>query len=409
MTKNLTGLNKILIVDDEKASIVHLEKTLSRIGLNCAYISRGNFLFNRLDEEKFDLVLLDINLPGKNGIELLREIRASKKYSGLGVIMMTSELDDNTLVQCFEAGADDFLTKPLRDLVIESRVKAVLEKINYIRQIENQRNELDQRTRELKIALDALKERNAMLTSSISYAKRIQDALFPNTELLKKWFEDYFIFLKPRDIVSGDIYWFTEVDDIFIVAEVDCTGHGVPGALMGMIAFEQLTEIVNVNRILSPDKILTKLHNGVRSILRADQTQLHDGMAVSICCIDRHKKTLLHSGANSPLLIFQNHQPTYIPNRKGSIGSENIDLNLPVYTFDLSIPTSIYLYSDGFQDQFGGEKGKKYMSVRFREFLASIHRLNFKEQRNRIEEELNKWMLDNIQVDDISIIGLKIS
>lgn len=248
------------------------------------------------------------------------------------------------------------------------------------------------------------------IQDSIHYAERIQHAILPMQTEIHNSFPDSFVFFRPRDIVSGDFYWFVKRDHLTWIACVDCTGHGVPGAFMSMIGNTLLNEIVLEKKVAAPNEILNLLHIHIRQALRQDiGGETRDGMDISICLIDHQKKKLSFAGANRALwLIRQNELQIYPPN-KFSIGGYqgNEQRSFTLHETDLLENDCVYLSSDGFADQFGGEKGKKYMVKRFQKLLMEIHLLPMIEQQEILEKTFLNWKGNLEQVDDVLVIGFR--
>ncbi len=271
---------------------------------------------------------------------------------------------------------------------------------------------------------EIIERKNLNITQSISYAQRIQEAMLPSEKLISEKLPDSFILFKPRNIVSGDFYWLAtdriksavvqneelgDEDDIFIAA-ADCTGHGVPGAFMSMIGYNLLNEIV-ARKIYSPAKILEALNNGVRNALKQETTRNSDGMDISICRIRKKKGIVEFSAAMNPLYYCQNGEMHELEGGLFPVGGEELELgnvSYPSETIKIDGPTTFYLFSDGFHDQFGGKEGYKFMSKRFKDFLFSIHHLPMHEQHQELEKRLNQWMGHHEQVDDILVIGFRL-
>ncbi len=264
-----------------------------------------------------------------------------------------------------------------------------------------------QKTEEQRV----LVEQNAnKVTASINYAKRIQEAFLPEMASIQKCLPQSFVLFKPRDIVSGDFYWFNELKGKIYLSVLDCTGHGVPGAFMSMIGNELLNEAVNRIGLQKPHEILSHMHTGIRKDLRQYETENRDGMDMTLCVIDKGNSLLEFAGANNPLVYIQNEEMTVIRGDKYSIGGEQREIQR-VYTthsVDIFTPTTFYLYTDGYQDQFGGKDGRKFMSQKFRKLLHIIHEQPMAEQKAVLEKTLNKWMKNHKQVDDVLVVGVKV-
>ncbi|MCS7004309.1 MAG: tetratricopeptide repeat protein [Cytophagales bacterium] len=279
-------------------------------------------------------------------------------------------------------------------------------------EILEQREKILHQKAELEHAFEIIRKKNEDITDSISYARRIQNAVLTDVENIKKLAPESFIFFRPRDIVSGDFYWFYEItpkkDMLF--AAVDCTGHGVPGALMSMIGCNLLNQIVSQN-ILSPEKILEKLHQGIINNLQTDNTRVRDGMDVALIRIDRKRKLLEFAGAKNPVWYVKNGEMIEIKGDRNSIGEELESRKNAKFTLH-SVPIEniswIYLFSDGYEDQFGGPEGKKFMRRRFKELLLQNSCLSSQEQLQQLERTLLDWMKDGYQVDDILVMGIKV-
>ena len=269
------------------------------------------------------------------------------------------------------------------------------------------------RTKELALKNQELGKKNKDITDSINYAKRIQEAILPDTKKIYDALKgDCFIFYKPKDIVSGDFYFFAEKNNMILIGTVDCTGHGVPGALMSMIGSNFLNQIVNEKGIIEPSNILTELHQKIIIALNKDSNVkgTMDGMDVGLVCIDKTKNEIKFSGAVRPLYYITASGLNEIKGSRHSIGGiKNSGTDLyQTETIKFSKDEIIYLFTDGFVDQFGGESGKKFMTKQFKELIMGLKTLNMKQQQQKIEDTFNNWKGDLEQVDDILIIGIKL-
>jgi len=260
-----------------------------------------------------------------------------------------------------------------------------------------------------------IEEIHKEVTDSINYAKRLQTSALPDKKLLEDYFNDLFILFKPKDIVSGDFYWFTKVKDQIVVTVADCTGHGVPGAFMSMLGMSLLREIVIKEYVTQPDLILARLRNEI--IKAFGQTgasgEQKDGMDISICSINTKSLEMQWAGANNPCLIIQKDDLIELKGDKMPIAIyEKMD-DFTLHTIRLQKSDIIYLFGDGYHDQFGGPDNKKYMSKRFKELLLSISGKPMTEQKeildNTIEAWKNSYKIKHEQTDDITVMGLKIS
>ncbi len=257
-----------------------------------------------------------------------------------------------------------------------------------------------------------LEQKNKQITDSITYARRIQEAILPPDEIVKKLLPDSFILYRPRDIVSGDFYWLEKNGEKIIIAVADCTGHGVPGAFMSMIGNTLLNEIVNEKHILDPAAILNELNAGVAAALHQKQGSAlvqDDGMDISLCVIDMERGEVAFAGAGQPLFFVNGNGPERIPGDSSSIGGTfgKKAASFTSKNFQLK-NASVYLYTDGYADQFGGDNDEKFTSKRFENLLHSLSGQRMDEQRMAIEREFEAWKGERKQVDDVCVIGIKI-
>jgi serine phosphatase RsbU (regulator of sigma subunit) len=269
-----------------------------------------------------------------------------------------------------------------------------------------------ERTLEIQQQSQIIFEKNKDITDSINYAKRIQDAMLSNSEALHLNDDNFFIFYCPRDIVSGDFYWYTQYNDTLILAAVDCTGHGVPGSLMSMIGSTLLNSIVIDMKITQPSMILRLMDESVQVALkqRVDLVSNKDGMDIAICSIDLLQNKLHFSGAQRPLYHANKNGIHFYKGNTNSIGGYFEDQKK--YFDDVIIEyekgDTLYLTSDGYADQFGGPNNKKFMTKNFKQLLSEIQSLPLPLQNKNIEKEFLNWKGENQQVDDILVMGLKL-
>lgn len=257
----------------------------------------------------------------------------------------------------------------------------------------------------------ALEQSNKDLTDSIKYAKRIQEAILPSVFTLQSEFADSYVFYKPRDIVSGDFYWFSRINQFFVWAVADCTGHGVPGAFMSMIGNESLHQVAHNPAITGPDQCLHFLDKQVTRALHqeGEERESRDGMDIGICAIHIQARICQFSGANIPLYLIRDGEVSEFEAIKESIGGyKEREKEFYSHEFDLKSGDVLYMTTDGFLDQFGGDLGKKFMKKRFRELIAYIAPLPINEQRTALENAFEQWKGNRKQVDDILVIAIRI-
>lgn len=255
-------------------------------------------------------------------------------------------------------------------------------------------------------------QKNKDITDSISYAQKIQHAILPHDDLIRQYLPGSFILYLTKDIVSGDFYWFSHISGISIIAAVDCTGHGVPGAFMSLIGYNILNRIVNERKITDPKKILEELNEGLLEALYRNESESKDGMDIAICRIDHARCTVDYAGAMRPLWIVNKGILTEIKGDKFPIGTRQSERSDTIaytsHTIQADPNDTFYIFTDGYADQFGGKNNKKYSTRRFKELIVKNNPESFVMQENNIKLEHTQWKGPNEQVDDILVIGFKL-
>jgi serine phosphatase RsbU (regulator of sigma subunit) len=234
----------------------------------------------------------------------------------------------------------------------------------------------------------------------------------PPDSFVNSTLKEHFIFYLPKDIVSGDFYWMSKINNKAYVAAVDCTGHGVPGAFMSIVGHDQLNYAVNVVGAKKPAEILNALNEGVTRTLRQSKGEMSvkDGMDIALCGIDYNNKKLEYAGAFNPLYMVRDNELTQVDANKFPVGAF-VGESLQVFTnheIDVQEGDVFYIFSDGYQDQFGGPKNKKFLTKRFRELLVEISGNPMDKQKEILEKRFLEWKKDVVQVDDILVIGIRI-
>mgnify|MGYP001158766004 CR=1 FL=1 len=256
-----------------------------------------------------------------------------------------------------------------------------------------------------------LEEKNKEIVDSINYAKKIQDAMMTSEGYRKSVIPKSFTFFKPKDVVSGDFYWvYKDQEETIFFTVADCTGHGVPGAFMSMIGTSLLNEIIVEKGIMDTNKILDEMRAQIiKSLNQDDNDDQKDGMDISICKLNLKKKSLEFSGAHNPLLVVSKGEIKTYKGDSQAVGLETVNIKpFTKHNVKLQKNDMIYIYSDGYQDQFGGEYGKKYMAANFKKFLLKISKEEEKKQNKLLEIELANWMKNEEQIDDICIMGVRV-
>ncbi len=244
------------------------------------------------------------------------------------------------------------------------------------------------------------------LTDSIQYAKRIQSAILPPSKLLKKHLKEFFVLYKPKDIVAGDFYWMEHKENIVLFAAADCTGHGVPGAMVSVVCNNALKRSVREHGLTDPGEILTKTREIVIQEFEKSEEEVKDGMDIALCSLEGNK--LQYAGAHNPLWIIRKGGIIETKANKQPIGQFDNPEPYTTHSFNLEHGDSIFVFSDGYVDQFGGEKGKKFKAKAFRDLLLSIQDKSMEEQKTIIDEAFETWRGNLEQIDDVCVIGVRV-
>jgi len=250
--------------------------------------------------------------------------------------------------------------------------------------------------------------KNHEILDSITYAKRIQEAILPSKRKLSAYFEDFFVLYKPRDIVSGDFYWVEEVDEHIIFAAADCTGHGVPGAMVNLMCNNLLRKAIVEEKIINPGKALDRVEELLLELLESENGFVSDGMDLALCVWNKKTNKLEFSGANQPFYLIRNGELNITKSNKQPIGYFEDKTLFTTHTYEVSKGDQIILFSDGYKDQFGGIKGKKFGIKRFNNLLLTHCSKSMDDQKTSLLKELSEWRKNENQVDDICIFSIKI-
>ena len=422
-------MDNILIIDDEKSLLELLSVVFKREGYGIRTALSAQKAFEIMDKENVDLIVTDIKMPKTNGMDVLKHVKTIRP--DVPVVMITAYGSINQAVEALKAGALDYVVKPfdveeLKIIVGRGLAERRLKQ-------ENLRLEgiIEERTAEIR-------KQKEELTDSIEYASRIQRALLPSDRLMEDLNIEHFILFRPRDIVSGDFYWMGTQDDKVLIVAADCTGHGVPGAFMSMLGMTFLDEIVIKSEITETDQIMESLRDHVIASLeqsgKSQEEAVKDGMDLAMISVDLKSRMIQYSGAYNPLYLVRKLKRNEITRLKngeeldlprGSIhDSEHLLIQIRADQMPIGFSEkemlfnattikdegyNIYMFSDGFLDQFGGPQGKKFMSKNFKKLLLELQSIPLKEQGAALEKVLLGWMGEISQIDDILVMGLRMN
>ncbi len=446
----------IICVDDEKMVLDSLKTELKEsFGGDYSIETAENGeeaieLVEDLMNNKFDipLIISDYVMPNLKGDELLTNIHKLTPKT-LTVLLTGQATMEGVTNSINHANLYRYIAKPWEPRDLALTVSEAIKSFFQEKQLEEQNRQLRELNNELEIKVqqrtveivhknDILeKQRNELfqinvnLTASINYAKRIQQALLPSREAFSSLFPDSFIFYRPKDIVSGDFYWVNYVkyfvdsindtitESVIVVA--DCTGHGVPGAFMSMLGLSFLSEIIKTDitsgSLLQPATVLDHLKEKVKSSLKqtGKDNENKDGMDISLCIINNDYTRLRYAGAFNPLFVFRenaainDHDLIELKADRMPIGIYyNEKGNFTNHEIDIQKGDKIYLFSDGYIDQFGGKNGEKYKIKQFRSYLQSICKTPFAKQRDMLKDNFNNWKDDFEQIDDVTVLGFAV-
>ncbi|MGM0498378.1 MAG: PP2C family protein-serine/threonine phosphatase [Bacteroidota bacterium] len=256
---------------------------------------------------------------------------------------------------------------------------------------------------------EAFEEQKLELTKSIRYAQNIQKAIFPPEDHFKNIFKHSFILFKPKELVSGDFYWVRQMNNKIIVAAGDCTGHGVPGAFMSILGITFLNEITNYEPLMPSNKILNNLRERIMKTLNqtGEESEQKDGMDLALFVYDKNEQTLDFSGANNTMYHYREQRLSEIKGDRMPIGVSGVtEESFQRQTINIKKGDQVYIFTDGFVDQFGGENSGKFKYKRLRKILSEIQSYDFPKQHNIMEQTFYDWKGDNEQVDDVLVIGI---
>ncbi|HXB10451.1 MAG TPA: SpoIIE family protein phosphatase, partial [Bacteroidia bacterium] len=253
-----------------------------------------------------------------------------------------------------------------------------------------------------------VEEKNRDILDSITYAKRLQDAILPPLSIINQYLPQSFVLYKPKDIVAGDFYWLERTADTILIAAADCTGHGVPGALVSVVCSNALNRTVKEFGITEPGKILDKVRELVLETFEKSEDNVQDGMDISLCCLNTQTLEIQWSGANNSLWYIQNKELKEVEPNKQPIGKYYNATAFNTHKLNLQKGDALYLFTDGYADQFGGEKGKKFKYKQMQQLIVNNTQLTMAQQKELLNKEFEGWKGNLEQVDDVLVIGIRI-
>lgn len=393
---NIIGAPLVLIVDDNPKNLQILGNYLQNEGYHVEFALDGNSALDWIKRTDFDLILLDIMMPGMDGFEVCRIIKNDPVKQKIPVIFLTAKIDTESIINAFDIGAVDYVVKPFNQKELVARVRTQIE-------IKKSRDEIAGNLKEIE-------NKNKLITYSIKYAQTIQTAIMKTSQNGSDFFSEQFCLLLPKDIVSGDFYWYHRIDNKLLVGVFDCTGHGIPGAFMSILGVTLLNETVIREKIKEPHLILNRLREKIIEALgqRGIVSEVSDGMDGSIISYDLHCKKLVYSGAYNPIYLIRDNEIIEFKGDRMPLSFHPKMASFSSHEIKTKPNDIIYLFTDGYNDQFGGQELKKFRKSQLKEVLIRHQKKPLKVQKQLLLDAYLNWRGKEEQVDDITILGLRL-
>jgi serine phosphatase RsbU (regulator of sigma subunit) len=374
----------------------------------CVKVHDGDHVFTTLKNEQFfgEFSLLDAKVRSASVTALEpTELLKLDQTTFFEIMSKNIEVSKGVLQSIIKRLYD-------KDNLEEELARKNAEILRQNKEIEEKNEVLNKQKEEITIQRNQIERINKDITDSIKYALRIQQAILPPLDYIDNVLPDSFVLYLPKSIVSGDFYWISEKDDTVMFAAVDCTGHGVPGAFMSFVGYSLLKQAINEQNLAKPSDILNSLSKGINETLRQtnENIAVKDGMDLVLCSLNKKNLNLQFAGVHNPLYILRNNEILEFKPDKQPIGEPFSDVfsGFTNNEFQLQKEDSIYIFSDGYIDQFGGPDKRKFMSKRFKETLINISALPMSQQKDKLLDIFKNWKEATIQIDDVLVIGVKV-
>ncbi|PJA09161.1 MAG: hypothetical protein COX70_02335 [Flavobacteriales bacterium CG_4_10_14_0_2_um_filter_32_8] len=421
-------MGKILVIEDEKNIRETIADILVLNGYDVECVENGKKGLSKAIQIKPDLVLCDVMMPEMDGWETVKAFRLNPELYCTPFIFLSALATMKDFRNGMNLGADDYLSKPFQIDELLQIISSQLTKVEIRKKIQH----LDSNKNKKEAISDfkiKVKEKAKGFLDSLERAKMVQNVILPSNDEMKEFFPEHFIFYLPKESISGDFYWVKKIDDITLIAVADCTGHGIPAALISMVCYTMLNTVINQFGYQNPANILTEVNNLVCEFMSAHhKNYIGDGMDISLCAIDDNRKLLKYAGAKRPiyinaktfkksaisednLRIYENEigEKLYeIKASNASVGGIGASFNIQEQVFPYQKGDIIYLSSDGYGDQFGGKEDKKYKTKNLKKLLLSFQDLAMNNQKKLIARDFKNWKKNKEQTDDVTIIGVRL-
>jgi serine phosphatase RsbU (regulator of sigma subunit) len=393
----------ILVADDSKQYFDIIEEAFRKLGdsYKLIWANTGKGACELAGIHLPDLILMDVIIPEMNGIQAIQALKLNPLTADIPVIMLSAT---ESLKAAYESGAHDFISKPFNQFELLMRVKSSLILIDKIKQIKKQKEKLE-------LEHQKVSQQRKEMIDDITYSKRIQNAILPMQELVTSIFPEHFILNIPRNIVSGDFYWVGEKSGRKFIAVADCTGHGISGAFMTMAGIAFMNDIFNRHTIEDPSEVLFLLREHVMKLLQQKgiEGEASDGMDIALCIVDENTRSIHYAGANNPLYLITRGELLVFKADRMPIGIHvNFNQSFSSQKINYYPGDMMYLFSDGFPDQFGGPDNKKFRYKQFQDLLSSVHSRQIGDQYETLRNSFYHWKGNEEQVDDILVVGIRL-
>lgn len=385
----------ILVVDDNPDGLYYLGGMLMDVGYEVEFAGDGLSAIEWASLKKFDVILLDVRMPVMNGFEVSSHIRRSVLNRETPVIFISAYNDLGSLSKGFETGGSDYITKPFRKRELLARIRATVSE--------------GKAGRKFRLYLEEIEASNLYIKQSLEYAVSIQNAIMKSFEVRRESLPEHFVMSLPRDIISGDFHCFYRNREKITAVIMDCTGHGVPGALMSILGVTLCNEIVINENTTRPDEVLNRLRCKLLQSLGEGRSpeMIRDGMEGAVITYDEKSGLLQYAGSYNPLLVAHRGDLTEISGDRFPIGYSDVTPPFSLNELQLKKGDMAYLFTDGYTDQFGGEMNKKYMIKRLRDFIPSICNTPAERQKESFRANFRAWKGNNEQTDDVLVLGIR--
>jgi len=388
---------KILIVDDNKENLKVVSNFLKELHYKIALATDGKSAIEILKVHAIDLILLDVMMPDIEGYEVCRIIKKEDKWKEIPIIFLTAKVETDNIVEGFQAGGVDYILKPFKKEELFARVKTHLELSMSKKKIMQQAQEIN--------------NINRKILSSIDFAVNIQNEMLPSIQNFKLHHPDSFLVYKPKDHLSGDFYWFTEFQQQTCIVLADCTGHGIPGALISIMAITLLNRMPHNTFLSNPAAVLQYMRLNSLKMLKQDpdSPRLLDSFEMACIVLEPQKGVVYYAGAGIGVTkISDMLEVETIKHDNYIFNDTNKEKPFKNITFCCNPGDNYYLYTDGLTDMFQPNFKNKYTENRFINFLKEINHTSANEKKVFIHSEINNWHGSGSQIDDITVFGIKV-